>query len=216
VVLCQLSGSCRHGPGGGWKVPEKGFKWYLGGLGASKIPYNTHFGARAIKMAHLGGSGASYSAFYGGPYGKGKTPFYTKICGNSRGNRVFARGPGAFYFWPVNLFLSLPERGFGMLFCYFHDFSAAVSPPGHIPWRFRSGPRGPQSNSNAPLKWHQGRARALMRPPRTAAGGAEAPTSSGHLGGPVSTSTGHRRFLASSRAAGSEGRAGNRKSPKGA
>ena len=153
------------------KCPKRALKWYLDGLGASKIPYNTHFGARAIKMAHLGGSGASHSAFCGGSYGKGETPFYTKICVSSRGNKVFARGPGAFYFWPVNLFFSLPERGFGMLFCCFHDFPAAVSPPGHIPWRFRSGPRRSQSNSNTPLKWYQGRARALMRPPRAAAGG---------------------------------------------
>ena len=80
------------------KCPKRALKWYLGGLRASKIPYNTHFGARAIKMAHLGGSGTSCSAFYGGPYGKGKTPFYKKNYGNSRGNGVFARGPGAFLF----------------------------------------------------------------------------------------------------------------------
>ena len=121
------------------KFPKRALKWYLGGLGASKIPYNTHFGARAIKMAHLGGSGTSCSAFYGGPYGKGKTPFYKKICGNSRGNGVFARGPGAFYFWPVDLFVSLPERGFGMLFCCFHDFSAWVVLFGHFSGRRRRG-----------------------------------------------------------------------------
>jgi hypothetical protein len=121
------------------KCPKRALKWYLGGLGASKIPYNTHFGARAIKMAHLGGSGASYSAFYGGPYGKGETPFYTKNCGNSQWNRVFARGPGAFYFWPVNLFLSLPEWKFCMLFCYFHDFPAWVVLFGQFSGRWRRG-----------------------------------------------------------------------------
>ena len=123
------------------KCPKRALKWYLDGLGASKIPYNTHFGARAIKMAHLGGSGASHSAFCGGSYGKGETPFYTKICVNSRGNKVFARGPGAFYFWPVNLFFSLPERGFGMLFCCFHDFPAWVVLFGQFSgrWRCRSG-----------------------------------------------------------------------------
>ena len=35
------------------KCPKKALKLYLGGPGASKIPYSTHFGARAIKIAHL-------------------------------------------------------------------------------------------------------------------------------------------------------------------
>ena len=70
---------------------------------------------------------------------QGENAVLQNFCGNSRGNGVFARGPGAFYFWPVNVFVSLPERGFGMLFCCFHDFSAWVVLFGHFSGRRRRG-----------------------------------------------------------------------------
>ena len=51
-------------------------------------------------MAHLGGSGTSCSAFYGGPYGKGKTPFY-KIFVEIHGGMEFLRvGLVRFIFGP--------------------------------------------------------------------------------------------------------------------
>ena len=36
------------------KCPKRGLKCYLGGLGASKIPYGTCFGARAAEMVNFG------------------------------------------------------------------------------------------------------------------------------------------------------------------
>ena len=197
-------------------MPEKGLKMVSGWPWGVKNTLQYALWRQSDQNGPFGGDLAPrIRHFAEGPTARGKRRFTQKFVETHGRIELFARGPGTFYFWPVNLFFSLSERGLGMVFCCFHDFPAAVSPPCHIPGRLRSGLRGSQSNSNAPLKWYQGRARALMRLPRAAAGGAEAPAS-GHSGGPVSTPTGHRRFLASCRAAGSEGRAGNRNSPKGA
>ena len=90
-------------------------------------------------MAYLGISGASCSAFLERSHGKGKTPFFTILSGNSRTNGICARGPGMFYFWPVNLYFSLPEWKFHMVFS---RFPAALVIFGQFSGNWRCGSGG--------------------------------------------------------------------------
>ena len=82
---------------------------------AVKMAYRTCFGKRTTENVFF----IFYFIilfFFGGPYYKRKAPFYKKISGNSLRNGVFARRPGAFYFWPLYLFLASRSPA---LVCYF-------------------------------------------------------------------------------------------------
>ena len=119
VIFGQFSGNWRCGSGGGWEVPEKALKMVSGWHWGVKIAVQSAHWQKGDRNGLFGGIWRSYPTFSGGPYGKRKAPFYKKNSGNSRENRVLASMLGTFYFWPINLYFTLPEPGFGMLFCYF-------------------------------------------------------------------------------------------------
>ena len=124
MLLSQFSGSWRHGPGGGWKVPEKGLKMVSGWPWGVKNTLQYALWRQSDQNGPFGGDLAPRVRHFAECRTAREKRRFTKFLVEiPRPIRVFARGPGTFYFWHLKSFFSLPERGFGTIFCFFMSCS---------------------------------------------------------------------------------------------
>ena len=99
----------------------KSWMWVLGNARTAqralnmKIRPGPPFSARRVAKITILGCPATLR----GPCGKGNTYFYKLFSENLKPDGFFALGPSTFYFLPLDLFLSLPERKFRMTFSQF-------------------------------------------------------------------------------------------------